>query len=150
MNGAASRPAGITAIAIINAVAAILTLAFWLLVYVRLFLGGTFADAAARASAAATAGYLAGDVVWALPLLVFSVVGLLRLRDWGWLLAQMANILWLYSMTAVWVRDLFTGTVSPGAILFLPFVPVAVWATFYLWRQRFAFTPNGRESMTAR
>ncbi len=138
------RPAGVAVIAVVNAVAAVLTFAFWLLVFVRLFLAREFVDATARATRAATAGFLVADVVWALPLLSLSVVGLLGLRDWGWLLAQMVNVLWLYSMTAVWVRDLFAGTISPGGVLFLPFAVVAAWQTFYLWRVRAHFTAGPR------
>jgi hypothetical protein len=149
MDAAERRPAGVTAVAIINAVAAILTFAFWLLVFTRLFLGHRFPDAAARAAAAATAGYLVADLVWALPLLAFSVAGLLRLRGWGWLLAQMVNILWLYSLTAVWVRDLFAGVISPGAVLFLPFALVAAWATFYLWRVRSRFAWSADQQTSA-
>ena len=50
----------------------------------------------------------------------------------------MVNVLWIYSMTVIWMRDAFTG-ISPGAMLFTPFVLVAVWATYYLWRSREMF-----------
>ena len=82
------RSRGVTTIAVVNAVAGVVTLLFWGLVYLRLFAGPTNPDPVLRASAAATLGFLVGDVVWAVPLLFLSVAGLWRLRDWGWLVAR--------------------------------------------------------------
>ena len=130
---------GIRVIAVVNAVSAALTLAFWGLGWLRLFAGREITDPAVRAAAAATLGFLVGDLVWAFPLLVLSVPGLLRRRAWGWLVAQMVNVLWAYSMTVIWVRDLYSGSVSPGAMLFTPFALFAVWAAVYLWRIRDRF-----------
>ncbi len=147
-------PAGVRAIAIVNAVSAILTAAFWALVYLRLFAGAPIVDPVAHASAGATLGYLVGDVVWALPLLVLSVPALLGGRPSGWLFAQMINVLWWYSMTAVWVRDLYTGVISPGAVLFAPFALFSFWAAVYLWRVREQFWRSPRstadQSLSAR
>ncbi|MGA1795861.1 MAG: hypothetical protein ACMUIL_08365 [bacterium] len=126
-------------IAVINAVAAALTLLFWTLAYIRFFAGAPIRDPVLRASAAATLGFLVGDLIWAVPVLILSVPGLWRCRDWGWSLAQAANVLWVYSLTAVWVRDLYAGRISPGAVLFTPFALVALWAIVYLWRTRDRF-----------
>jgi hypothetical protein len=130
------RPIGVSVISVINFLAAIITLVFWGLVYFRIFAQAQAMDPVLRASFAATLGFLVGDIVWAVPLLFLSWLGLWRLRDWGWLLAQIANGLWLYSMTVIWVRDLYAGTISPGALLFTPFTLVALWAAPYLWRKR--------------
>ena len=130
---------GIQVVAVVNAASAAVTLAFWSLGYLRLFAGGAITDPAARASAAATLGFLVADLVWALPLLIVSVPGLWRRRAWGWLCAQMANVLWAYSMTAVWVRDAYSGSLSPGAVLLTPFAFFALWAAAYLWRVRGQF-----------
>ena len=130
----------ITVIAVVNIVAAVLTLAFWSLVYVKLFSGAKTDASIAPAALSATFGFLVGDLVWAVPLLVTSAVGLLKRRAWGLLTAQMVNILWLYSMTAIWVRDLHAGMVSPGAVLFTPFALFAVWAIWYLWKRRGLFS----------
>jgi hypothetical protein len=111
------------------------------LVFLRLFAGPTNPDPMLRASTAATLGFLVGDVIWAVPLLFLSVAGLYRLRDWGWLVAQMVNVLWVYSMTVVWVRDIYARSVSPGAVLFTPFAVIAMWATMHLWKTRRAFSP---------
>jgi hypothetical protein len=143
----ASAPApghpGIRVIAAVNAASAALTLVFWTLGYLRLFAGGEPLAPAARASAAATLGFLVADLVWALPLLIASVPGLWRRREGGWLCAQMANVLWLYSMTAVWVRDGYAGSLSPGGVWFAPFALFAAWATIYLWRVRRVFWAQG-------
>ena len=49
--------------------------------------------------------------------------------------AQMANILWVYSMTVILLRDAYT-TLSPGGALFIPFTIVAIRAIPYLWLRR--------------
>ncbi len=133
------RRTGIQIIATVNAVAAAVTLAFWSAVYLRLFAGQGIADAVGRAAAAATLGFLVGDIVWALPLLILSVPGVWRRRAWGWLAAQMVNVLWVYSMTVVWVRDAYAGTLSPGGLMFAPFAVFAMWAAVHLWRVRDEF-----------
>ena len=135
----AIRPAGVAVIAVINGVAAALTLLFWTLAYFRFFAGPPIRDLVLRVSAAATLGFMVGDLIWAVPVLILSVPGLWLCRDWGWFLAQAANILWVYSLTTVWVRDMYAGRISPGAILFTPFALVAMWAMGYLWRTRHRF-----------
>lgn len=133
------RPSGVTALAVIHTIAAVLTFVFWVLVYLRLFTGGRPEDPALRSAYASTMGFLAGDVLYAVPLLAAAAAGLWRMREWGLLIAQMVNIMWIYSMTVIWVRDIYAGSVSPGAVLFTPFAAVSAWAVFYLWRERRAF-----------
>ncbi|MBN1824916.1 MAG: hypothetical protein JW958_01535 [Candidatus Eisenbacteria bacterium] len=133
------RPRAVTVIAVVNGVAGIVTFLFWALVYARLFRGAPIEDPAIRASASGTLGFLVGDLVWAVPLLFAAAAGVRRLRVWGRDAALMANVLWVYSMTVIWVRDLHAGSVSPGALLFTPFAIFAVWATAYLWKKRNLF-----------
>jgi hypothetical protein len=140
----ARPPFGARMIAVVNAVAALLTVAFWVLVYVRVFAPGRAADAVARASSAATLGFLVGDVAWAVPLLVLSAAGLWRGRAWGWLLGQLVNVLWVYSLTVIWVRDVYSGVLSPGAVLFTPFALFAAGAAAYLWFVRDEFDVDRR------
>ena len=148
--GTSSRPIGVRAIAVINTVAALLTVAFWGLVYARLFAAGTITDPVLRASSAATVGFLVGDVVWAVPLLILSVPGLWRSSPSGWLFGQMVNVLWAYSMTVIWVRDLYSRSLSPGAILFAPFGLFALWAAVHLWHVRESFFRAGRRAQGSR
>lgn len=82
---------------------------------------------------------MVGDLTWAAAFLIISLAGLYHMKSWGWLAGQMVNLLWLYSMTVIWCRDLHSGSISPGAVLFLPFVPFSVWAAIYLWNRRASF-----------
>jgi hypothetical protein len=136
----AARPAGITFLAIVNDVACGVTLVFWALVYVGQLvpLPGTLPSEAERANAAVTYGFMLGDVLYSAPLLLLAGLGLWRRRPWGWLAAQMANALWIYSMTVILLRDFYSRW-SPGGLLFVPFAAIALWAVPYLWIQRRAF-----------
>ena len=136
------RPRCITVIAVVNAFAAVLTIAFWGLVLARLFAPGAVAPAGMDAGSVSTVfGFMVGDLVWAVLTLVVAAAGLWRMKAWGWVAAQMVNILWIYSLTVIWCRDLHLGSISPGAVLFSPFVLFSVWAVFHLWhvRDRFAW-----------
>lgn len=129
----------IVVIAVANAVGAILTVAFWGLVWFRVFMPDAPPPGLDSGSVSTTFGFLVADLSWATILLVLSVVGLIRLRAWGWLSAQMVNILWLYSMTVIWCRDIHAAQISPGAVIFLPFVPFSAWAIVALWKVRDRF-----------
>ncbi len=139
------RPLAISFIAIINAVGLLVTIAFWMIVLVKQVMPppGTLESPFERANVATTYGFLIGDFVWSVPLLFMAAVGLWRMRFYGWTAAQMANALWVYSLTVIWFRDAYT-TISPGGVLFLPFALAALWATFILWRYRTLFRePSG-------
>ena len=134
------RPLAVSIIAVINAFGLIVTIAFWLLVMLKHLVPapGSLGSFLERANAATTFGFLVGDVVWSVPLLFLAAFGLWRMRFYGWTAAQMANALWVYSLTVIWVRDVYT-TASPGGVLFLPFAFAAIWATLVLWRKRALF-----------
>jgi len=141
------RPIGITVNAIINGVAFLLTLLFWGAVA---FSGlvpypSEVSGIPERANAATTWGFLIGDIAFSAPLLFLATIGLWRPRAWGWTAAQMVNILWIYSMTIIIMRDAYT-SFSPGGVLFIPFVPAAVWSMIYLWRKREIFWSRVRQS----
>ena len=139
------RPRSVSAIAIINGIAFVSTLLFWGTVYVKNLvpLPDSLTDAAERANAATTYGFLIGDMLWSAPLLFLATIGLWRRQFWGWTAAQMVNALWVYSMTIIWMRDSYSA-VSPGALLFTPFTAVAIWATYYLWKHRDLFSIAGQ------
>ena len=141
------RPTGVTVNAIINGVAFLLTILFWgAVAFSRLVpYPSDVSGIPERANAATTWGFLIGDLAFSAPLLLLGTIGLLKLRAWGWTAAQMVNILWIYSMTLVIMRDAYT-SISPGGVLFLPFVPAAVWSIFYLWRKRELFWTPARQS----
>jgi hypothetical protein len=137
---ASQRPKAVAFLVIINGLAFILTLVFWLAVLLKKLvpLPGELTVLSEKANAATTYGFTIGDLIWSTPLLFLSCVGLWRQRAWGWTAAQMTNALWIYSMTVVLIRDFYT-TLSPGGILFTPFALIAFWATYYLWKRRALF-----------
>ena len=136
----ASLPKGARLIAIVYGIAAIITGLFWILGLIsdRLPSPSQASTLAEAAAAATTTGFLIADLVFALPLLVLSAIGIWRKTSWGWVVTFMVNILWCYSLTVVFIRDIYS-TVSPGLILFSPFVPFAIWSSVYLWQKRRLF-----------
>jgi hypothetical protein len=134
------RPKSVSIIAIINGIGLVVTILFWGMVYFKKLVPtpGDLTDTAERMNAATTYGFMIGDIIWSVPLLLLAAVGLWRQRFWGWTAAQMVNILWVYSMTLIWTRDSYS-TLSPGGMIFLPFTLAAVWATYYLWNHRAPF-----------
>ena len=103
------RPRGITFLAIVNLVAFVVTVMFWAFVLGQLVPQAGQPGIAPRASECCiTYGFMLGDVLYSVPLLVLAGIGLWRLRSWGWLAAQMANTLWIYSMTVILLRDFYS------------------------------------------
>jgi hypothetical protein len=134
------RPFPIKLIAIINGIGFVVTLVFRAFVFFKSLapLPDNLTVAAERANAATTYGFMIGDMLWSVPLLLIGSISLWRLQPLGWTAAQMVNILWVYSMTVVWTRDVYT-SFSPGGMLFIPFTLAAPWATVYLWKYRDLF-----------
>jgi len=136
-NPSSARPKGVSALAIINGIAFLITLVFWLVILIKKVVPSPndLTVLSERANAATTYGFAIGDLIWSTTLLLVSCIGLWRMHFWGWTAAQMTNALWIYSMTVILIRDSYT-TLSPGGILFTPFALIAVWSTYYLWKQR--------------
>ena len=139
MNNKSNRPIGIIVIVIINLFAAILTITFWSLILKLLFL--TNQNTIDKLSLGSTLGFLIADLIWAI-LLLLSAFGLWKLKFWGWVAAQMVNILWIYSMTVIWVRDLYSNMISPGTFIFSPFIVFSFWAIIYLFKVKDIFINN--------
>jgi hypothetical protein len=137
---APTRPKAVSTLAIINGIAFIITLTFWLFIFIKKVIPSPhdLTVLSERANAATTYGFGIGDLIWSTPLLLLSCIGLWRMRFWGWTAAQMTNALWVYSMTVILIRDSYT-KMSPGGVLFTPFALIAIWAIFYLWKKRQAF-----------
>jgi len=91
MSGTIDRPGGVTVIAIVNSFAAVLTLLFWGFVFLRMFAVAEPPRAMDTGSMATIFGFMVGDLIWAELVLIVSVIGLWRLRAWGWLAAQMVS-----------------------------------------------------------
>ena len=138
------RTGGLTFLVIVNAVALVITILFWGMIFFRRLVPfpGDLASSADRANSAVTYGFMVGDILYSVPLLFLAWLGLRKRKSWGWLAAQMANALWVYSMTVILFRDAYT-TISPGGLIFIPFTLVAVWAIPYLWIHRGEFGITG-------
>jgi hypothetical protein len=83
-------------------------------------------------------GFTAADAIWSNLTLLISIIGLWRMKPWGWTAAMMANTIWLYSMTFTLVRDIYT-QFTAGTIFFLFFAGFAIFSTIYLWIKRELF-----------
>jgi hypothetical protein len=130
------RMFGIKFISVINGFAAFLHLIFWILAFLHLSNSTSESSFAERANLGTTYGFGIADILWSITFLTIGSIGLWKLNPFGWLAAQFANVLYWYSLTVVLTKDLFTRSVSPGTILFLPFALFSVWAVFYLWKVR--------------
>ena len=132
-----SQTTGIKIISGINLLAAALHLLFWGVALVRLV---PTLDVSNQSSLATTIGIGVADLLWSVPVLLLGSIGLYKKRAIGWLGAQMAHVLYFYSMTFVVVRDGLSGRISPGTYIFMPFTLFALWATYFLWKNRSAFS----------
>lgn len=119
--------------------AAILHILFWGLALIKL---APILSASGQSSLATTFGIGIADLIWAVPLLLLGSIGLYKKMAIGWLSAQMAHILYFYSMTFIAVRDIISGALSPGTFVFMPFALFAIWATKYLWKNKSEFFRN--------
>ncbi len=134
------RTVGFTFLSIVNAVGLCITVAFWAVIFFRHAIPypNELVSLPERANAAVTYGFMIGDILYSVPLLCLSWIGLWRMKSWGWLAAQMTNALWVYSMTVILLRDAYT-QISPGGLLFVPFALIAIWSIPYLWIHRTKF-----------
>jgi hypothetical protein len=132
-----NRSRGLTFLSIVNAIAFVVTVLFWGMVFFGRLVPfpGDLSSLPERANSAVTYGFMAGDILYSAPLLLMACTGIWLLRSWGWMAGQMVNILWIYSMTVILLRDAYT-TISPGGLLLIPFTIVAIWAIPYLWKYR--------------
>lgn len=127
-------------LAVWNAIAFAFTLLFWSTVALSGRVPGPWSTTGLleRGASATTWGFLLADLAYSLPLLLLAAMGLRKHAAWGWLCAQIANSLWIYSMSVILFRDMFT-RFTPGSVLFLPFLLVALASFPYLWKVRSRF-----------
>jgi hypothetical protein len=130
---------GIKLIAMINGIAAFLHILFWILAFTRLPSISSLSNVAEQINLATTFGFGIADIIWSVPFLLLGSIMLLKNKLIGWLGANFANVLYWYSFTVIIIRDLSSGSLSPGTILFLPFALFSFWAAFYLWKVRGLF-----------
>ncbi len=134
-----NRTTWIKIIALINGLAVILHLFFWITAFVKLPAISSQRNLADRINIATTYGFGIADIIWSIPLLLIGSIGLWKKTEIGWLAALLANALYWYSITVIIVRDLSSDSFSPGLILFLPFTLISFWTTYFLWKNRSLF-----------
>lgn len=133
------RTFGIKLISVINGLAAFLHLIFWIIAFLHLSKSAPQSSFAAQANFATTYGFGIADIIWSITFLTVGSIALWKLKQLGWIAAQFANVLYWYSLTVILTKDLYTSSLSPGTILFLPFALFSFWVSFYLWRVRDKF-----------
>ncbi len=123
---------GIRIIAAVNGVAAFLHVLFWSFALYRLASMPSAAHNAERIDRIVTAGIGVADQLWSVPFLTAGCLGLLWRLPIGWFGAQMANALWWYSYTFLFIREFAMREFRPGTMLFLPFALFSFWSAWYL------------------
>lgn len=134
-----NRTTWIKIIAFINGISAIMHLFFWITAFVKLPAISSQKSLADQINLATTYAFGIADFIWSIPLLIIGSIGLWKKAEIGWLAALLANALYWYSFTVIITRDLFSGSISPGTILFLPFALFSFWTTYFLWKNRISF-----------
>ena len=131
-----NRTTGIKSISIVNGIAAVLHLSFWILAFLHLSKNAPLTNLAEKINLATVYGFGIADIIWSFTFLAFGSIGLWKMKAIGWLCAQLANVLYWYSFTVIITRDIASGRLAPGTILFLPFALFSFWAAYYLWQKR--------------
>jgi len=135
-----NQPALVTLNVLVNIIGWIATEGVW----VYLHLSGQIPNAAAMGSYWSKAyiglvnGFTTADAIWSNFTLLFSIIGLWKMKDWGKTAAIMANSIWFYSMTFTLVRDLTT-VLTGFTVFFLFFIEFAMLSNIYLWKNRKVF-----------
>ncbi|REL37749.1 hypothetical protein DYD21_08180 [Rhodohalobacter sp. SW132] len=134
------RPPLVSVIVIVNSIGWITTLGIW--IYFHLTGKIPSVDSMnsywERAYIGIVHGFTVADAIWSNILLLASVIGLWKMKSWGWTAALMANSIWFYSMTVTFVRDFHT-MFTTGTFFFLFFAFFALFSTAYLWIKRDLF-----------
>jgi hypothetical protein len=129
------RPKSVTVMATITLVGWIATVAAW----VPVITGGTPPLSSWPLSYVGMIwGFVSSDLVWSQMFSAIAVVGLWKMKNWGWAAALMINTIWIYTMTLSLVRALLW-RVSFEILFFTPFMIYAIIASLYLWKIRGAF-----------
>ncbi len=134
-----NRTLWIKIIALINLLAALLHLFFWIIAFNRMPSISSQINIVDRLNLGTTYGFGIADFIWSVPLLLIGSIGLWKKTEIGWLAALIGNALYWYSLTVVIIRDLSANSISPGTVLFFPFALFSFWTTYFLWKNRSFF-----------
>lgn len=83
-------------------------------------------------------GFTMADAIWSNITILASIIGLWKMKTWGWTAAMMSNTIWVYTMTYTMVRDIMV-KVTFGMVFFSVFALGAMVSTVYLWQKRRLF-----------
>jgi hypothetical protein len=139
MNHKESKYAGIKAISVINGLAAVFHLLFWIMALIKLPDLTDVGSLDQKINLATVYGFGIADLIFSIPFLLLGSFLLWKRKILGWLAAHMANVLYWYSFTVIISRDLSSAAFAPGTILFMPFALFSIWAAYYLWKVRYAY-----------
>lgn len=67
-----------------------------------------------------------------------AVIGLMKMKSWGWVCAIIANALWISLFTSSIDQSLYVNTLFEKIFLIF-FAVFAVLSSFYLWAKRYVF-----------
>jgi hypothetical protein len=127
-----ARPRVITAMAIITLIGWMATVGSWVPVITGITpLPSTWE----KSYVGMIWGFVTSDLVWSQLFSVIAVVGLWKMKNWGWVYAMMINSIWIYTMTLSLVRAMIW-EVSFEILFFTPFIVYAIVASVYLWKTR--------------
>jgi hypothetical protein len=138
-NNKQSKYLGIKVISIMNGVAAMLHLLFWILAIIKLPALSRAVNIEQKINLATVYGFGIADLIFSVPFLLAGAFLLWKIKIQGWLAAQIANVLYWYSFTVILSRDISSGALAPGTIIFLPFALFSIWAAYHLWQVRGAY-----------
>jgi len=132
-DGKLSRPTLVTVIAIVNIIGWITTEGAWIYIHLsgQLPAPAQMDSYFAKANIGLLHGFTTADAIWSNLTLFFSIIGLWKMKDWGWTAAIMAITIWFYSMTFTLVRDMTTG-LTGFTLFFLFFMVFAGFSTIYI------------------
>lgn len=86
-------------------------------------------------------GFTVADAIWSNQTIIVAIIGLWKMKPWGWTAAIMSNTIWVYTMTFTFVRD-FMVTITFGMVFLSVFALLSSISTIYLWRNRKLFWAN--------
>lgn len=144
------RPVIVTIIIIVNIFGWLTTEGVWLYLHLTGQIPPISAEMSyfERAYVGLVNGFTVADAIWSNLTLLFSIIGLWKMRNWGWLATFMANTIWMYTMTFTLIRDLMT-QITAGTLFFLGFAAFAIFSSIVLWQKRFLFWEKVRQQESA-
>ena len=84
-------------------------------------------------------GFLASDL-FAMPLLLVSIIGLLKMKFWGYVATQMEMATWIYSSVGSFVMAVQKGGDDIFVLIWSPvYIGFAIYVVLYTWKIRVRF-----------